>query len=104
MDVTKEIITVSESLPTSLEPIDFLERLCLRMGIERETSQLVYRWNNEPASTRRPLMADSDVMKLYTDNITRKQKWRSGNKEVKICVDNLVSTLVFVARDCGLIH
>ncbi|TFK78417.1 hypothetical protein K466DRAFT_579376 [Polyporus arcularius HHB13444] len=89
MDVTKEIITVSESLPTSLEPIDFLERLCLRMGIERDTSQLVYRWNNEPASTRRPLMADSDVMKLYTDNITRKQKWRSGNKEVKICVDNL---------------
>ncbi|RPD67718.1 hypothetical protein L226DRAFT_548774 [Lentinus tigrinus ALCF2SS1-7] len=93
MDITKEIITITESFPAALEPIDFIERLCIRMGVHRQTAQLVYRWNNEPASTRRPLAEEDDVMKLYVENVRRKEKWRAGNKEVKICVDNLNKVL-----------
>lgn len=93
MDITKEIITISESLPTSIDPVDFLERICIRMGVTRQTAELVYRWHNEPVSTRRPLQTDGDVMQLFAENTRRKEKWRSGNKEVKICLDNLVSVL-----------
>ena len=91
MDIRKEVVLAFESIPKSLEPMDFLERICLRVGVRREEASLAYRWSTDPASAApRALMTDEDVRLLFAEDTSRKSKWRNGHRDVKIRIENLV--------------
>lgn len=91
MDITQAIVLHAESLSTSLEPVDFLEKICLIVGVPRETAKLTYKWQTDPAQAApHALATDADVQSLFEENARRKHTWRAGTRPVKVIVVNLV--------------
>ena len=92
MDIEKEIVIADMTLPASLEPIDFLEKICIKLGIPREHAQLGYKWPSDAAGMAwRALSTPDDVRKLVEENTQRKQAWRANMRVVRVRIDVLVS-------------
>ncbi|KAI9069408.1 hypothetical protein FKP32DRAFT_1692704 [Trametes sanguinea] len=92
MDITQDVVLRAESLPTSLEPTDFLERICALVGVRRETARLAYKWHTDTANAApRALSTDADVHNLFDENNRRRRQWRHGQRVPKITVINLAA-------------
>ncbi|KAM5545450.1 hypothetical protein V8D89_000488, partial [Ganoderma adspersum] len=89
MDITQNIVLRAESLSTSLEPVDFIERVRLAMGVDSKV-HLAYKWFGDAASSPAYTLATTkDVQQLFTENSRRKHGWRSNHRPIKISVINL---------------
>ncbi|EIW58926.1 uncharacterized protein TRAVEDRAFT_124332 [Trametes versicolor FP-101664 SS1] len=90
MDITQAIVLRAESLSTSLELVDFLEKICLIVGVPWETAKLAYKWQTDPAQAApHALATDADVQSLFEENACHKRTWCAGTRPVKVIVVNL---------------
>ena len=90
MDVRKSVVLRVERFSAALEPVDFLERIRIAMGVDGSVA-LAYKWYNDPATVpAHSLTTPDDVKMLIAENTRRKLAWCTGNRPVKISIINLV--------------
>lgn len=87
----KDIVMDHHRLSMTLEPVDFLEKICMIMGLDRKAAHLAYKLNGEARSTPpHILQTDRDVNILYEHIRELRQRATKRSKEIKVEIINRV--------------